>query len=326
MPVLIAHRRVLVKRDDLCGFGRAGVKIRKLELLVAHVRARGYDTFVTLAPNVTNLLHDLQEVAGTFGMKLRACVADKPNVPAASRQAVFSGIDHECRLVGDSRIEAAVTLAGMMLRSRSSGERPFWVPPSIAHPVGVLGAARGYHEMVQQLIGTPDYPDRVFVTGCTGCTVAGFCLAEALSRATGHPPIRIHAVQVHPGALGLRIALLLQWTKRFLRLPRPVDLHDILELDDPLPGYGFGEFPRAVVSLCERASDEQQLSIDPIYGGKTWLALERWLDRAPRQASPLIWHCGNSPQWSLYLGPTDTPTRARGREWPNAMTPGRRHI
>lgn len=193
-----------------------------------------------------------------------------------------------------------------MLHSRLAGERPLFVPPSVAHPVGVLGAARGYHEMVQQLTGTPDYPDRVFITGSSGCTVAGFCLAEILSRAAGYPPIRIRAVQVHPGSLGLRIALLLRWTKRFLRLSLPVDLRDILEVDDPLPGYGFGEFPSAVASLCERVGDEQRLSIDPIYGGKTWLALERWLEGAPQHGSTLMWHCGNSPQWSFYLKPTDT--------------------
>lgn len=49
---------ILVKRDDLSGHGRGGVKIRKIEQLIGYMLANEYSEFITVVGNVTNLIHD----------------------------------------------------------------------------------------------------------------------------------------------------------------------------------------------------------------------------------------------------------------------------
>jgi 1-aminocyclopropane-1-carboxylate deaminase/D-cysteine desulfhydrase-like pyridoxal-dependent ACC family enzyme len=50
--------------------------------------------------------------------------------------------------------------------------------------------------------------------------------------------------------------------------------------------------------LCERVRAETGLSLDPIFGGKTWSAMERALSRENAgDREYLYWHCGYTPEW-----------------------------
>jgi 1-aminocyclopropane-1-carboxylate deaminase/D-cysteine desulfhydrase-like pyridoxal-dependent ACC family enzyme len=61
---------------------------------------------------------------------------------------------------------------------------------------------------------------------------------------------------------------------------------------------GFGRFTPELVALCERVEAEAGLSLDPIFGGKTWSVMERHLDREkPRDGDVLYWHCGYTPEF-----------------------------
>ena len=310
--------RLLVKRDDLSGYGRGGVKTRKIETVIGHMRRRGFDSFISAVGNVTNLAHDMAPALAEFGMTCTIVACDTPRLPMAERENLFEGLGASVQFVGPTYARVALATAAAYRNSRAEGRRPFFAPPSIAHPAGVVGAALGYLEMVEQVDELPASPVRdVFITASSGTTVAGFLLAENLRRRAGRRPIRITAVQVYPGRVRAWILALVRWTEVALdlagRLPRRAVIVDTGQLD-----AGFARYPAELATLCRRVHDETGLAIDPIFGGKTWAAMEaaRGRSGADRTGSTLYWHCGYTPGWEQF-GPlvngahSDSPRRGR---------------
>ena len=219
----VAHSQsveLLIKRDDLSGFGRGGAKARKIDHLVGYLGARGYDELIAVTGNVTNLAFDLVPALDARGIRSTLFITDDPPAPPREREAIFGELRGRVELVGGSR-DALLAVTRAYRAARRAGRHPFIVLPGISHPAGVIGNAAGFVEMALQLAATGHaLPEMVFVTAATGTTVAGFLLAESALRQAGFPAIRVVGVQVYPGALRQRTALLLRWTERFFGLGR----------------------------------------------------------------------------------------------------------
>jgi len=287
---------ILVKRDDLSGSGRGGVKTRKIEHLLGHLRDNGYDSLVTAVGNVTNLVHDITPVLRQYGIDWEIVVADDPPLPPAIRRRMFNDVGAGVRLVG-SHLAAAGAVAGALRRARAAGRRPFLALPSLAHPMGVIANAAGFLEMVDQVDAMAVPPlQTVFITAASGTTLAGFLLAEDLLRRGGHRPIHIVGVQVYPGPARSWVHGLVRWTEEYLRMPDHLARGRIELRTSRLYG-GFGRFPKELSALCRTLSDQTGLRIDPIFGGKTWSVMESYLAQGPRRGSVLYWHCGYTPGW-----------------------------
>jgi 1-aminocyclopropane-1-carboxylate deaminase/D-cysteine desulfhydrase-like pyridoxal-dependent ACC family enzyme len=289
---------ILVKRDDLSGWGRGGAKARKIEQLIGHLLAHGYDELITVAGNVTNLAFDLLPALDRHGIRSTLFIQDDPPTPAADRERIFAGIRKRVRLLGTSRARTLQAAAGAYLRSRARGGRPLMLFPGASHPAGVVGNACGFLEMVEQRLqaGAP-LPGTVFVTAATGTTVAGFLLAESALRRAGCRPIQVVGVQIYPGPVERWTLGLVRWTERFARFEGRMPPDRIRILHSTLHG-GFGDFPDALASLCERVAGEGGPRIDPIFGGKTWAAMQHHLRDRGRDDRPILyWHCGYTPEW-----------------------------
>ena len=60
----------------------------------------------------------------------------------------------------------------------------------------------------------------------------------------------------------------------------------------------FARFGTTVPPLCSRVEQELGIKIDPIFGGKTWEAMEADVAaNAPSERPLLYWHCGYTPEW-----------------------------
>jgi D-cysteine desulfhydrase len=302
-PVERVERRsapdILVKRDDLCGHGRGGAKARKIEHIVGHLLARGHDELITTAGNVTNLVFDLLPALRRWGIRPRLFILDDPPARAGDREQIFEGVRGEVELIGPRRTQAFHAMLTAYVRSRMAGGRPFVALPGVSHPAGVVGNARGLIEMVvqQRECGEP-VPGTVFVAAATGTTVAGFLLGEHALRSAGWPPIRIVGVQVYPGALHRRTLGLLRWTERFLGLEGRVPTLRIEIVHSALHG-GFARYPEELSALCERVDAEAHLQIDPIFGGKSWSAMQSDAAALRDPRPTLYWHCGYTPEWRV---------------------------
>lgn len=293
---------ILVKRDDLSGFGRGGAKTRKIEHLLGSMRARGCDELITVVGNITNLGFDLLPALRAHDFGWRIFVHDDPPLSPLLRAALFDGIQGDLRFLGKNRIASTTLVLMEWLRRRAAGKRPFLLLPGASHPAGVVGNACGFAEMVGQLreAGRP-LPTTVFVSVATGTTIAGFLLAEQALRSAGADPIRIVGVQTYPGDVVARTRLLLRWTERHLGLGDPVDPARIDIRSEALDG-GFGHARPQFDELCRRVRTETGLQLDPIFGGKTWSVMEQTMrSESSPQRPVMFWHCGHTPGWETLV-------------------------
>jgi D-cysteine desulfhydrase len=284
-----------VKRDDLSGFGRGGVKTRKIEHMIAYLAAHGYQELITVVANITNLAHDLGPALARAGIRPAVLAVDEPSLPRDQRANFFREAGAPVTLLGKSQLLAAASLARTAGRS-SLRRRTFIALPSLSHPAAVAGAACGFIEMAQQFREMGDYPGTVFITVASGATYAGFLLAESALREAGLPLIRIIGVQVHQHHARPWIAGLTRWSQWKLGLTwAPVGRR--IELNDGALEGGFGRFSEGTVALCRRVQERFDLRIDPIFGGKTWSVMERWLAENRPRGPVVYWHCGYTPDW-----------------------------
>jgi D-cysteine desulfhydrase len=288
---------ILVKRDDLSGWGRGGAKARKIENLIGYMMARGYTDLVTVAGNVTNLAFDLLPAMDRFGLNAHLHIIDDPPTPPARRAAIFGDLGSRLTLLGPTRAEAFRRTWQAWLTLRRRGRRPLWVLPGVSHPSGVIGNALGYLELAEQLEQAGRRrPRTIFVTAATGTTLAGFALAERLLRLSGKPPTRIVGAQIYPGRMRASARWLSRWAGLASagRLPRSL----ALDVSSAALSGGFGRFDSRLVELCARVGSETGLEIDPIFGGKTWSVMEDAIRlERPRDTEFLYWHCGFTPEW-----------------------------
>jgi len=165
-------------------------------------------------------------------------------------------------------------------------------------------------EMVDQLDAQhAPLPRAVYVTAATGTTVAGFLLAAEALRAVGAPAIEVIGVQVHPGAIALRTRMLTRWTERFLKIEQrtPVCPGSFVE-----SRQRFAHFGQSVSRLCSRVEEQLAIRIDPIFGGKTWAAMEADVAaNAPGERPILYWHCGYTPEWQALQPSMAAPLELR---------------
>lgn len=294
-----AGGQVWVKRDDLSAWGRAGSKTRKLEYLLGRLRDRGHDEVITVTGNVTNLVFDLLPALERHGIAAQVLVADYPRVARKEREAIFAGVRSRVRLLGSSKLGAFSLAFSAWTRSRARGGRPFFMPPGLAHPTGVVAGAAGLVELAEQLeaSGQP-WPRVVFVATATGTTVAGLLLAAHALARDGLPAVRVVGVAADRAPLRAITLGLIRWTEHALRIPTPVPAEDIQIVS--LEGRpAFAAYDEELAERCRRLERESGLRIDPLFGGRAWCAMERFLRLTSGDARVpvLFWHCGYTPEW-----------------------------
>lgn len=298
---------LLVKRDDLAGFGRlgaSGVKARKLEGFLGYLQQGGYDEVIIPLANMTNLGHDLVPVLGKLGIALSLPIVNDPPMSPAQRVALFRDVAGDVELIGTHRSVAVARMALAAASARVRGRRPIAVLPSPGHPSAVIGAARGFIEMVGQCReGGGRLPEALFVSAAAGATVTGFALAESLCRAAGIARMRVFGVQVTPDPLWLWIPVLIRWTSRVLGVRGSLPLDDFRILRSRR-NLVFGRFDADHERLCVRVRESFGLRIDPLYGGKSWSVMERHASEYSLSNGPvLFWHCGYTPDWEAFRLP-----------------------
>ena len=293
----IAGPPLRVKRDDLSGWSRGGAKARKLEYLLGHVQTSEYTDVVMVTGNVTNLVFDILPALERCGIGSRILVVNYPDTRAGDRERIFAGVRERVELLGADWTCAIARALALWSRARVAGRRPFLLLPGAAHPGSVIGNACGILELAEQLEAEDCAEAVVWVTVATGTTLAGFLLGAHAVAAAGGPEIRVVGVAVDRAPLAVFTHGLIRWTERFLGLRArvPADDIEILSLDRT----PFAAFTPDVESTCRRVRQQYGFELDPIFGGKTWRAMERSLGAGAGQEDrhAVYWHCGFTPEW-----------------------------
>ncbi len=271
---------LLVKRDDVIGFGVAGSKTRALEYLVGDALVEGADVFVTGGGAGSNFCPGAAMAARVAGLDCELVVWGDPAgsdnlalaVAAGATLLPTGGTDREAV---DALVEQRAA------RLRAWGRRPYAVPRGGATAVGAVGFARAAAELVEQL----DEPPALIVLPVgSGGSCAG--LVAGLAAAGVDWPVLGVSVSRPPAEIAARVQELAAGCAALLGGPAPL-VPEIVDARGP----GFGTATPRERDRARLALHTEGLLLDETYGAKAFsVAVDRLL--ADPGGPVLYWHTG----------------------------------
>ena len=299
---------LLLKRDDLTGFGLAGNKARPLEFLIADALARDCDVVVTGGAPTSNFAGACAHASFVAGLACEVLVANGPasSVPVRLARACEAAVrPAEC---GRSLVDDAIESRAGELEAQ--GRRPYAVPRGGATAVGALGFADAAFEVRAQLDGLGVDPNRatIVLPAGSGASLAGFLAGSAAMgvdwRVVGVSVSRPAAqMSVHVTALSTACSALMGSSPAradsFTLVDRATD-DDAPEDDDARDDDGGG---------ARLMRETEGILLDPHYGVPAFdVAMDlRATDREP----VVLWQTGGLPAAIEVLG--RSPSQSMGQ-------------
>jgi D-cysteine desulfhydrase len=239
---LLGFADLWIKRDDLCGLGGGGNKVRKLEYTCAQALAAGADTVITSGGPQSNHARLTAAAAARLGLR---CVLVLGGPPQPPRGNLLLDDLAGARVVwaGDRPLAEAV--------AQAAGDA-FVIPLGGSSPVSIEGYAACGRELRAQV---PDF-DAVVVALGSGGTMAGLVKELGPDRVVGvdtgavpDPHATVYAL------LGGAVA--------------PTDLR----IDGDQVGAGYPTLTEAVRGALALAARTEGIFLDPTYTGRAMASL-----------------------------------------------------
>jgi D-cysteine desulfhydrase len=275
--------RILIKRDDLNGFGLAGNKTRALEHLLGDALARGCTVVVSAGAPGSNFLAGVALACRVVGLQ---CVlllpGEEPLIPSTTMQmARAAGATLEFTGAERHQLDALVEARSGALAS--AGLRPYAIPRGGATAVGALGFAHAAWELKAQLRDDP--PDVVVMAVGSGASLAGFVAGS------GEAPWRTVGVSVSRdlGEMTENVSSLARACADRIGA-RVTGRFDLLDAS----ATGFGVPTDADRRAFHDALVREGVMLDATYGTKAMQAATDLAGDEP-DSTVLLWHCGGLP-------------------------------
>jgi len=281
---------IWVKRDDLTGLALSGNKVRKLAWLLADARSRGATTVITTGGIQSNHCRATAACAARLGLR---CVLLLRGAPPQGAEldgnllldAVFGAEVRWCTPEGYRDRDAK--MGAIAAELAAAGEVPYGVPEGGSNGLGAAAFAAAGQELADQAADAGVSFEAVLCGVGSGGTLAGLAMAGLDARVLGVAVCDDAATfRRRVGEIGA------QAEAHGLTLPAwGPQTWDVLEGFQG-PGYArtTPDALRAQVALAR----ETGLLLDPVYTGKTWLALEALIARGALTGPVLFWHTGGA--------------------------------
>lgn len=256
-------KRLFLKREDLCGIGLGGNKVRKMEYLLAEAIEQGCDCIITGGGAKSN-----QPIAA-------AACANRVGLPSflVTPESTCPSISHLAKLLGATLcvVESAKNDAvGKAIRQKAKelqeqGLKPYIIPPGASVVQGVLGYVDAMRELYEQAAAKGVSIDHVICCGATGNTYAGVVLGTKLfSPATTATVVSIARRFCHKSTL----CKMIEQAKRLLDTNVCVseeDLHIYFSC-----GKGLGMETSKGKAAMQEMAEKEGVFLDPVYTGKAF--------------------------------------------------------
>lgn len=280
LEVALGRGPVLLKRDDLVGFGAAGNKARPLEYLLGDARARGADTLVTGGGPGSNFAAAAALGARAAGLACELVIwgdpAGAPNLALAAAAGA--------RLIPTGGSDRAAVDALVEARAAELGSRAYPVPRGGSTPIGAVGFAVAAAELDAQLSALGADPALVVLGLGSGGSTAG--LLAGLAAAGRAVPVLAVSVSRPPAEITARVHELARDCAALLGTPPPDPAR--LEVLDAR-GAGFGRAAPHELDRARLALHTEGLLLDRTYGAQ---AVSAMIDRLPATGPVVYWHTG----------------------------------
>jgi len=288
-----------VKRDDLFGPGVGGNKVRKLEYVIADALGSGSTTLITAGAVQSNHAR-LTAVAGAVcGLEVHLVLSGDPAKAPGGNLLLDELAGARLHFVETDSFDGLLAeMETLAERLRSHGARPRVVPVGASEPIGAVGYADAYLELLEQLDGAGVKADWVLAACGSGGTQGGLLAGRTLA-GRGPRVVGGRVETMGDGELQQRVVDLHRQCAGLL-LPGRADGPAVVEPAEAL--FGGDESPYGVVTpagvLAMRAALRAGgLLLDPVYTGKALAALPQLLSDGVVQAGETVvfLHTGGSP-------------------------------
>ena len=276
---------LLVKRDDLIGFGVAGNKARPLEYLLGAALRQGARVVVTGGGPGSNFCAAAALAARIAGLRCEIVLWGEldgaPNVAlarAAGARIIATG--------RADRAEVDLLAARRAAELTGSGVPAVAVPRGGSTPVGALGFAEAAAELAVQLSTVDRVPAGIVLPVGSGGSCAG--LLVGLAEAGLDIPVVGVSVSRPPASIRETVRELATQCAALRGSPPPGS--DRLELVDAR-GEGFGRLTEKERRCAQLARDTEGLLLDATYGAKAFTVVVDRLRGEP-PGGLVWWHTG----------------------------------
>jgi len=178
----LLQRNIYIKRDDLTGFTFGGNKTRKFDFLIADALIKGCDTIIGIGANQSNFCRIMAGVGTRYNLAVHLVLSGKkPEKPTGNLlvdHMLGATVHHVDTSDSAVRMAAAESVRDELIRQ---GRKVFFLPPGGSVPIGSLGYAAGWEELMQDLERQQLPADKIFLASSSAGTQAGLVLGQSIS-------------------------------------------------------------------------------------------------------------------------------------------------
>lgn len=303
---------LMVKRDDLTGLAFGGNKVRKLEYLMADVRAQGADCVITWAGVQSNWCRQLAAAANRCGVLPVLLLFKRPGLPAdydgnLLLDFLFGAEIHLQDLGKDRKM---MELAGVRdlveeiaERQRKAGRKPYIAPigaslmeGSMTKPLGSVSYVNAFVELLEQAEGAGRRIDYIVIATGSGSMQAGLLVGAKLLC----PTVKVVGISVSEdvdtmtGYVESIAAQTLEDLVPGMRLK--IDKGEIIVTEQYI-GEGYGILDRETATTMRMAAQTEGILLDPVYTGKAMIGTIDLINSGFFRASDnvVFLHSGGTP-------------------------------
>ena len=282
---------VWMKRDDVGALGLAGNKVRKLEFVLAAARRDGADAIVIVGAEQSNACRAAAAACAQLGLRCMLVLSGDEPDRATGNLLLGRLYGAEVRFAGTTdwaELAAAADRATEELRA--GGASPYTLPVGASSPLGAVGFAVAWCELLEQLDALDVAAGTVVHASSSGGTHAGLVAGRRLTERG--PRVRAIGVadDIYPDMPG-RYAELATGAARLLGADVEIGA-DELWLDMAFMGAGYAVPTDAALAAIRLLARTEGIACDPVYSGKALAAVVAAAHAGELEGATVFWHTG----------------------------------
>jgi 1-aminocyclopropane-1-carboxylate deaminase/D-cysteine desulfhydrase-like pyridoxal-dependent ACC family enzyme len=301
-PQLPGGVRLWMKRDDLTGLGMGGNKARKLEFLCGAAIADGARSLVTVGAAQSNHCRMTAAAGAMLGLEVHLVLSGDRPERVSGNLLLSSLFGAELHFTGADEShwgELEIAREALTDELEAAGAAPYAIPIGGSTPVGAVGYAVAFVELMEQCRELGVEPAAIVHTSSSGGTHAGLVAGRAIWRDRGERVPDVLAIGVAKGVnIGMPdIADLARATVELIGGDRSIVDHGDVRLDPNWIGDDYAIPTRAGDAAIRWAARHGGWVLDRVYSGKGFAGLvgNAEAGRWPDGSDVIFIHTGGMP-------------------------------
>lgn len=317
--------RILIKREDLTGLALGGNKCRRLEYLIAHLVAHGYDTIVT--NGIGNTATQLVAAGAKCDIRLRCIIPNEELLQQGGNYILHKVLNTDIaynrdlkaltsygadRSILDFKEEMYSILESEATKLRKAGYKPFVMRSVDPLPVEHTGWIIAASEIWQQLKAKNIDAQYIVLGTGQGATQTGLLLGSKYFQL----PIKVIGISGFYKAAEAQEEILRMCKEAisYLELTFNISHKDVIVNDDYL-GRGYRHATKGCIAAIKLVAETEGLFLDPVYSGKAMAGLVDLIRKGQftSRDTVIFVHTGGIPDFFSYF---TSFIQNSGPKWP----------